>query len=117
MSPTTIWHNPKCAKSREGLEVMQASGCDFETLKYLDVTITTGQIQELLKLLGIGARELMRTKEEIYKELDLKNETDENRLIQAMAQHPKLIERPIVIQDNRAIIGRPSSLIVEFLKS
>jgi arsenate reductase len=117
MSTTTIWHNPKCAKSREGLEILQTSGCDFETLKYLDTTITAGQIQELLKLLGISAHELMRTKEEIYKELDLKNETDENRLIQAMVQHPKLIERPIVIQGNRAIIGRPSSRIVEFLKS
>ena len=117
MTKRTIWHNPKCSKSREGLEILQASGCDFETLKYLDTSITTGQIQELLKLLEIGARELMRTKEEIYKELDLKNETDENRLIQAMVQHPKLIERPIIIQGNRAIIGRPSSLIVEFLKS
>jgi len=117
MSTTTIWHNPKCSKSREGLAILQESKSDFEIVKYLDSPITAGQIQELLKLLGISARELMRTKEEIYKELNLKNETDENRLIEAMVQHPRLIERPIIIRGNRAIIGRPSSLIVEFLKS
>ncbi len=117
MSTITIWHNPKCSKSREGLELLQESGSNFKTLKYLDSPITTSQIQELLKQLGISARALMRTKEEVYKELDLAHESDESKLIEAMVQYPRLIERPIVISGNRAIIGRPSSLIVEFLKS
>lgn len=117
MSAITIWHNPKCSKSREGLALLQESGSDFEMLKYLDTPITTVQIQKLLNQLGISARELMRTKEEIYKELDLAHESDDSKLIEAMAQHPRLIERPIVIRGNRAIIGRPPSLIVEFLKS
>jgi len=114
---TTIWHNPKCSKSREGLAILQESKSDFEIIKYLDSPITAVQIQELLKQLGISARTLMRTKEEIYKELNLAHESDESKLIVAMVQHPRLIERPIIIRGNRAIIGRPSSLIVEFLKS
>ena len=68
-------------------------------------------------MLGINARDLMRTKEEIYKELNLKDVTDEEKLIEAMAEHPKLIERPIVIKDGKAVIGRPPSKIVDFLKA
>jgi arsenate reductase len=68
-------------------------------------------------MLGLSARELMRTKEDIYKELDLANENDEEKLIEAMAKNPKLIERPIIIKGNKAIIGRPTERIAEFLNS
>mgnify|MGYP001951390107 CR=1 FL=1 len=75
-------------------------------------------LKELLKMLGFkSAREWMRTKEDIYKEFDLKNETDEEKLIEAMVEHPKLIERPVIIKGNKAIIGRPNSIIEEFLKA
>ena len=68
-------------------------------------------------MLKLSARELMRTKEDIYKELKLRDEIDEEKLIEAMAQNPKLIERPVLIKDGRAIIGRPTSIIVDFIKS
>jgi arsenate reductase len=74
---------------------------------------TQEQIKELLNKLGIGARELMRTKEEIYKELGLQNETDGQKLIEAMVEHPRLIERPIVIVGSKAVIARPPEKILE----
>jgi len=117
MSTITIWHNPRCSKSREALAIVEESGLDKEIVKYLETLPTKEQISSLLKILELSARELMRTKEDIYKELDLKNEQSEEKLIEAMALHPKLIERPILIKNNKAIIGRPTSIIEEFIKS
>ncbi len=117
MAQITIWHNPKCSKSREALSIMDENGCEKEIIKYLETNPDKETITNLLKMLGITPRELMRTKEEIYKELKLKDESDDEKLIQAMAQNPKLIERPVLIKDGRAIIGRPTSIIAEFLKS
>lgn len=111
----TVWHNPKCAKSREALKMVEEKGETVEIIKYMDELKTREEIEMLLKLLGVSARELMRTKEDIYKELGLANVSDESRLIDAMAQYPKLIERPILIDGNRAIIGRPAERVVEFL--
>ncbi len=117
MAQITIWHNPKCSKSREALSIMDENGCEKEIIKYLETNPDKETITNLLKMLGITPRELMRTKEEIYKELKLKDESDDEKLIQAMAQNPKLIERPVLIKNGRAIIGRPTSIIAEFLKS
>ena len=117
MAQITIWHNPRCSKSREALSIMDENGCEKEIVKYLETNPDKETIKNLLKMLGLSARELMRTKEDIYKELNLKDEADEEKLIQAMAQNPKLIERPVLIKDGRAIIGRPTSIIAEFLKS
>lgn len=117
MEKITIWHNPRCSKSREALKIAEENGVEKEIVKYLEATPSTQEIKELLTMLNISARELMRTKEEIYKTLDLKNVTDEEALIQAMAENPKLIERPILIKENKAIIGRPTSVIANFLKS
>jgi len=117
MSKVTIWHNPRCTKSREGVALVQESGCQSEIIKYLDNTLSVDEIRSVLKMLGFkSAREWMRTKEAVYKELDLKNENDEEKLIEAMAQNPKLIERPVIIKNSKAIIGRPASTILEFLK-
>ncbi|MFA6759646.1 MAG: arsenate reductase (glutaredoxin) [Sulfuricurvum sp.] len=115
MQNITIYHNPKCSKSREALAYIEDTGAKFETIKYLDADLSTSDIRDLLNKLGISPRELMRTKEEIYKELDLASVSDEETLIEAMAKHPKLIERPIIIKGERAIIGRPPSLVVEFI--
>lgn len=84
-------------------------------MKYLDTPPSKEELAGLLEMLGISARELMRTKEDIYKALDLKNENDENKLIEAMSANPKLIERPIVIKDGKAAIGRPIENIIELL--
>lgn len=111
----TIWHNPKCAKSREALKLLEAKGEKIEVVKYLDEPKSREEIVKLLALLKISARELMRTKEEIYKELGLTKERNEDKLIDALVQHPKLIERPILIEGNRAIIGRPVERVIEFL--
>jgi arsenate reductase len=96
---------------------LESSSLDKEIVKYLEETPSETQIKDTLKMLGISARELMRTKEDIYKELNLKNEDDESKLIEAMAKYPKLIERPVLFKDGKAIIGRPTSIIEEFLNS
>ena len=116
MQNVKIWHNPRCSKSRAAATLLEEKGVDAEVIKYLEIPPTKAELKEMLKMLGISARELMRAKEEIYKTLDLKNETDEEKLIAAMAENPKLIERPIVIKDGKAVIGRPIENIVELLK-
>ena len=117
MQNVKIWHNPKCSKSRNAAALLEEKGIDAEVVRYLDTPPSREEIVEVLKMLGISARELMRTKEAIYKELDLKNETDEEKLIDAMAANPKLIERPIVIKNGKAAIGRPIEKIVELLEN
>ena len=115
MQDVKIWHNPRCSKSRNATALLEEKGVEAEVVKYLETPPSREEIVEVLKMLGISARELMRTKEDIYKELDLKNETDEEKLIDAMASHPKLIERPIVIKDGKAAIGRPIENIIALL--
>lgn len=116
MSQVQIWHNPRCSKSRNALALLEEEGVDAEVVKYLDVPHSKEEIKSLLKMLNIEARALMRTKEEIYKELNLKAEEDDEKLIQAMVENPRLIERPIVIKDGKATIGRPIENITELLK-
>lgn len=115
MIMTTIWHNPKCSKSREALKLLEEKGEKFEVVKYLEEAPSRNEIVELLKKLGVSARELMRTKEDLYKELGLAKVDDEEKLIDALTEHPRLIERPILIEGNRAVIGRPVEKVIEFL--
>ncbi len=115
MSKVTIYHNPRCSKSREALKLLEEQGADVEVVKYLDTPPSKEELKSLLKMLGISARELMRTKEAIYKELGLKEVEDEEKLIEAMVEHPRLIERPIVIKDGKAVIGRPPQKVIELL--
>ena len=117
MSKVTIWHNPRCSKSRNAATLLEEKGIEAEVVRYLDTPPSKEEIKEVLKMLGIGARELMRTKEAIYKELGLKDVEDEEKLIEAMAAHPKLIERPVVIKDGKAAIGRPIEKVIELLES
>jgi len=116
MEKVIIWHNPRCSKSREAISIADENNTDTEVFKYLEETPSVDELKNVFKMLGFSSvREWMRTKEDIYKELDLKNETDEEKLFQAMAQNPKLIERPVLIKNNKAIIGRPTSIIADFL--
>ncbi len=117
MQNITIWHNPRCSKSREAMTILEENSYETEVIKYLDSKPTAQEIKNVLKMLNLSARELMRTKEDIYKELNLSKEDSEEKLIEAMATHQKLIERPIIIKGDRAIIGRPTSRIAEFLNS
>ena len=117
MQKITVWHNPRCSKSRNTVNLLEERGVEAEVVRYLDTPPTKEEIKEVLKMLGISARELMRTKEAIYKELGLKDVDDEEKLIEAMAEHPKLIERPIVIKDGKAAIGRPIEKVIELLES
>lgn len=111
-----IWHNPKCSKSREALKLLEEKGVSIEIFKYLDTPPSREEIVALLLQLGVSARELMRTKEDLYKELGLANVEDEAALIDALVEHPNLIERPILIQEDKAIIGRPVERVIDFLK-
>jgi len=115
MQNVTIWHNPRCSKSRNAAALLEEKGVEAEVVKYLDTPPSKEEIREVLKMLGITARELMRTKEAVYKELGLKEVEDEETLIDAMVANPKLIERPIVIKDGKAAIGRPIENIIALL--
>ena len=112
-----IWHNPRCSKSRASLEVVEQSNEEFEIIKYLDTSISVSDIEDVLKKLDISAHELMRTKEDLYAELDVKSVEDEATLIKIMSENPKLIERPIIIKDDKAVIGRPIENTINLLKS
>ena len=107
MENITIWHNPRCSKSRNALDYLEEKKITPKVIKYLEETPSELEIKNVLKLLNITARDLMRTKETLYKELELKNETNEDKLIKAMLENPKLIERPVVINGNKAVIARP----------
>ena len=111
-----IWHNPRCSKSREALKLLEAEGVEPEVFRYLDEKPSSEQIKEVLKMMGVGPRDIMRTKEAAYRELGLKDVDDDEKLIEAMAENPKLIERPIVIKDGRAVLGRPPEKVIELIK-
>lgn len=116
MSETQIYHNPRCSKSRETLALLEQHGIAPDVVLYLEQVPSEEQIRTLLSQLGFtDPRQLMRTKEELYKELGL-CEVNGDALIHAMHQHPKLIERPIVIRNGQARIGRPPELVLEILK-
>lgn len=112
---TTIWHNPKCSKSREALALLNDKNEEIEVVKYLETAPSREEIEALLKKLGVSARKLIRTKEDLYKELGVAKIEDEETLIDVLAEHPKLIERPILIRGNQAIIGRPIEKVIDFL--
>lgn len=111
-----IYHNPRCSKSRETLALLEQKGLKPEIIKYLDTPPDANQLKTLLTQLGMSsARELMRTKEEEYKSLALAEVHDEDALIAAMVAHPRLIERPIVVNHHQAALGRPPEQVLEIL--
>ncbi|EKY3119335.1 arsenate reductase (glutaredoxin) [Cronobacter turicensis] len=113
----TIYHNPRCSKSRETLSLLTERGIEPDVVLYLETPPDAATIKTLLKQLGFSqARELMRTKEELYKTLDLADASlSEEALIQAMVDNPKLIERPIVVSHGKARLGRPPEQVLEIL--
>ena len=111
----TIYHNPRCSKSREGFQILEDSGKDFEVIKYLDEPISEIKLKEIIGLLGIKPIELVRKNEAIWKsDYKGKNLTDDN-IISAMIKNPKLIERPIVVNGKEAVIGRPPIKVLNII--
>lgn len=116
MTDIQILHNPRCSKSRQTLALLEEKGIEPEIIKYLDTPPTAAELKAILSKLGISARELLRKGEDDYKNLNLKDPSlGEDALIEAMVSHPKLIERPIVIHNNQAKIGRPPESVLDIL--
>ncbi|WP_158782618.1 arsenate reductase (glutaredoxin) [Pantoea sp. BAV 3049] len=117
MSDVQIYHNPRCSKSRETLSLLEEKGINPEVVLYLETPPDVATLKALLKQLGFSsARQLMRNKEESYKELKLADKSlSEEQLLQAMVENPKLIERPIVIAHGKARLGRPPEQVLEIL--
>ncbi|MEJ2112796.1 MAG: arsenate reductase (glutaredoxin) [Flavobacteriaceae bacterium] len=110
-----IYHNPRCTKSRQGLQLLENSGKKFEIIKYLEDIPTKEELENIINLLGIKPIELVRKNEKIWKESFKGKNLSDSDIINAMLQHPKLIERPIVINNNKAIIGRPTEQILDII--
>ncbi|WP_344930545.1 arsenate reductase (glutaredoxin) [Aquimarina addita] len=113
---TTIYHNPRCSKSRQCLAILEEQKEEVTNIKYLDTPLIKEQLTEIIQLLNIQPKELIRTNETIWKEKFKGKDMTDDELIKAMCEHPKLIERPIVIKNNKAIIGRPPEKVTEILK-
>ncbi len=114
---TKIWHNTRCGKSREAKLILEESGNEFEVFEYLKNEISIEELKEIIKMLGISdIRDMMRKKEAEYKLLDLSNEAkSDDELTGAMLLFPKLIERPIIIKDGKAVIARPMENLTNML--
>ncbi|SBS34651.1 Arsenate reductase [Marinomonas spartinae] len=110
---TTIYHNPRCSKSRQTLALLEENGIQPEVRLYLKDAPSIAEIKELIEQLALSPIEMMRTKESLYKELGLSKESTDEERIQAMHSHPSLIERPIVIHNGKAKIGRPPEQVLE----
>ncbi|MBF0611608.1 MAG: arsenate reductase (glutaredoxin) [Magnetococcales bacterium] len=112
----TIWHNPRCSKSRQGLKLLEDAGVTPQVVSYLDTPPSAQELDRVLTTLGFEPRQLMRTKEPLYRELGLDNtQLGRQELLLAMAANPKLIERPIVLKGNRVALGRPPEKVLDVL--
>ncbi|MDR9467818.1 arsenate reductase (glutaredoxin) [Marinospirillum sp.] len=115
MAPTLL-HNPRCSKSRQALQLLEEKQVNFEQRKYLEEPLSQAELVQLLDKLQLTARQLLRSGESIYKELNLQDKSlSEEQLIAAMATHPKLMERPVFIKGDKAIIGRPPEQVLEII--
>ncbi|MGV8947526.1 MAG: arsenate reductase (glutaredoxin) [Lutibacter sp.] len=110
-----IYHNPRCSKSREGLTILQESKLPFEIINYLEKPISAVELIKVIKLLGISPIDLVRKNETIWKENYKGKNLSDAEIITAMTENPKLIERPIVINNGKAVLGRPPELIKTIL--
>lgn len=116
MAEITIYHNPKCSKSRQTLQLLHDRGIKPKIVEYLKQPLSTSQIKRLLKKLQMSPRELLRKKEADYSALNLADpKLGADTLIKAMAEHPALMERPIVVVGDRAILGRPPERVLDIL--
>ena len=110
-----IYHNNRCSKSRCGLEILEKSGKEFEIVKYLEEVPNNKELKTLIALLGIKPIELVRKNEAIWKETFKNKDLSDEEIITAMVENPKLIERPIIINGKKAVIGRPPEKILDII--
>lgn len=116
MTNLTLYHNPRCSKSRSALQLLEERGLNPNIVRYLETPLSAAELHELLRKLGIRARQLLRTGEDEYKALGLDDpELTDEQLIAAMVSQPKLIERPILVAGDKAVVGRPPESILEIL--
>lgn len=116
MTHITIWHNPRCSKSRQTLALLQENGIEPTVFEYLKTPPESGSIAEVLGLLGKKPRDILRRGESVYKELGLADTAiSDAELLNIMSNHPKLIERPIVVNGDQARIGRPPENVLDIL--
>jgi len=116
MTDLTLYHNPRCSKSRSALQLLEERGLSPTIVRYLETPLSAADLKTLLGKLGISARQLLRTGEDEYKSLGLNDpKLTEEQLIAAMVTQPKLIERPILLAGDKAVIGRPPEAILEIL--
>ena len=112
----TVYHNPPCSKSRAAMEYLEENGIEAEVVKYMDSPPDANDIKELLSMLGMSPRELMRKHEKVFKDAGLDDPTfTDDELIEAMAQCPSLIERPIVVNNGKAVLARPPETVQDIL--
>ena len=116
MTELTLYHNPRCSKSRGALELLAQRGLTPKVINYLETPPSAEELQQIIARLGIPARQLLRSGEEEYKILGLADPSlSDHQLIEAMVAHPKLIERPILVAGEAAVIGRPPEKVLEIL--
>jgi len=111
----TIWHNNRCSKSREAKAILEEKNLEFEVFEYLKNDFSKEELLKIMSQLNIkDINEMLRTKEKEYKELDIKNKS-QNEILDLVVQNPKLVERPIIIKDNKAVIARPMENLTNLL--
>ncbi len=116
MQKIKIWHNEKCTKSRVVLELLENKSFDIEVISYLENTPSRKEIKDVLNMSGMNARALMRDTEILFSELNLSNESmSEDELINVMHDNPILIQRPVVIKDDKAVLGRPLEKVIDLI--
>ncbi len=116
MSVYKIFHNPRCSKSRQTLKLLEDNNCEIEIINYLEIDLDVLLIKDTLEKLALKPRDILRKSEQDYKDNNLKREDfSDNELIDYMIKYPKLIERPIVIKEDRAVLGRPPENVLELI--
>ena len=116
MSVYKIFHNPRCSKSRQALQLLKDNNCKIEIISYLEINLEVSVIEDILKKLALKPRDILRKSEQEYKDNNLKKDNlSEEDLINYMIKYPKLIERPIVVKGDKAVIGRPPENVLELI--
>ena len=116
MADITIYHKPTCTTCRQAVQLLRDSGESFTAVNYYEQTFTKEELRQLLKKAGLSPKDVLRTKEEIYKELELgKKDLSDDALLDLMVKHPDLIQRPLVVKENKAVLARPAETIKTLL--
>lgn len=116
MADITIYHKPTCTTCRQAVQLLKDSGTPFTAVNYYEQTFTKEQLKKILKKAGLSPKDVLRTKEDIYKELELsKKDLSDDALLDLMVKHPDLIQRPLVVKDDQAVLARPAETVKTLL--